>query len=393
MQYIYGILKCLYMKRPRNGYKPGVEPTPAAGVCGVPLFQLPTRSPFIITADDLRPMQSRRWIFTIHCGHNGAPTDADEELANRVREWGVYGAAQFERAPSTGALHIQGCVVFASNKRLAGVKLLHSTAHWEVMRGTLEQAVAYATKEDTRYPGRQPWVWGSKPVGQGKRTDLDDACELLMSTDGPAKQRMDLVAQTCPATYVKYYKGLQALAERVTDKPQPYDWPTPRRWQAALLKILEGTPDDRTIYWICDEAGGGGKSSLVRWYLNKNPGTAIVLSGKVADMSHAIDAAHRVVFFDVSRTQLEHMDHLYAFAETLKNGIVFSTKYESKMKCFASPHVVFFANSDPVHGKWSADRLKYAKLRSIDKSADPAPEGYDLFAPPLYPLFGVATDI
>lgn len=78
-----------------------------------------------------------------------------------------------------------------------------------------------------------------------------------------------------------------------------------------------------------------------------------------------------MVFFDVTRTQAEHMDHLYQFAEQLKNGIIFSSKYESGTKCFDPPHVVFFANQGPHPGKWSADRCHETVLNTADKEIVP----------------------
>ena len=56
------------------------------------------------------------------------------------------------------------------------------------------------------------------------------------------------------------------------------------------------------------------------------------------------------------------MDHLYSFAEELKNGKFMSGKYESTFTLFEPPHVVFLSNSMFQEGKWSADRVYLVAL-------------------------------
>ena len=106
-------------------------------------------------------MQGTNWLFTIN-----NPTWEDDPL-----KWpGVkFIAFQKERGDETGTEHFQGYVQFKVNKRLAACKALHLTAHWELRKGTHEQAKAYCTKEDTRIEG--PWIEGVEPA-PAKRNDL-----------------------------------------------------------------------------------------------------------------------------------------------------------------------------------------------------------------------------
>jgi hypothetical protein len=61
------------------------------------------------------------------------------------------------------------------------------------------------------------------------------------------------------------------------------------------------------------------------------------------------------------------MQHLYTMAEhLLKNGMLFSSKYESRVRVFDPPHVLFMSNQRPADGAWSADRV-----RLIDLDAPP----------------------
>lgn len=152
----------------------------------------------------------------------------------------------------------------------------------------------------------------------------------------------------------KYHKGIDALAEALKPLPQPKQLKL-RPWQSDLFAALEVEPDDRHIMWIWDKDGNKGKTTFLRWYISNYPSDSILMDGRVTDMAHAYDS-QRVVFFDIARTQAENVDHLCQFAEKLKNGMYLSSKYDSKMKVFQPPHVVFFANIPCPHSKWSADR-------------------------------------
>lgn len=328
--------------------------------------------------------QSKKWCFTIHAHDGAGGEDALRAEFDNMggANWGVYGGAQLERAPDTNRLHIQGFALFATNKRLAALKKVHATAHWEVMRGKLEDSEQYCSKEDSREPGTAPRTWGDRPaLAQGKRNDLAEAITALQNAGGTVKDQMRAVAEAEPVAYVKYFKGLEALARALAPRPK-FDLPNPRRWQKDLLLTLQGTADDRTILWYTDYEGGAGKSTVVRYAIAKGP--AISLTGKLADMAYAYNG-EPVVFFDVTRTQAEHMDHLYQFAEQLKNGIIFSSKYESGTKTFEPPWVVFFANQGPHPGKWSADRCVERILNAADKEhttwEEPVGNAIDINAP------------
>lgn len=317
--------------------------------------------------------QGKKWCFTVHFTENVEITDPQERFndvvevglaflqARKDDPWGIYGGAQVEQCPTTRRVHVQGFCVFASNKRLKAMKDLHATAHWEVMRGTLEDSERYCSKEDTRVPPTAPVTWGTRPVNQqGKRTDLEDAIDVLRAADGHSAKKLRAVAAAYPSVYVKFHRGLESLAT-ILAKPVGFPKPEWRPWQAELEALLAAEPDNRTIRWYTDFVGGKGKSTFVAYYVTNPELDATMLSGKIADMAYTYNG-ERIVFFDVTRTMAEHMDHLYAFAESLKNGVLHSTKYVPVLKTFRPPHVVFFSNSGVMPGKWSADRLVEVEL-------------------------------
>ena len=126
------------------------------------------------------------WCFTIH-GQLEELVDLLDAMA--PPKWGDYGKCQLEQCPETARYHLQGFLVFPRRQRLSALKKIHATAHREASRGSLESNEAYCSKETTRVPNTETKTWGIRPnVGQGKRTDLDDACELLKATQGTVRQ-------------------------------------------------------------------------------------------------------------------------------------------------------------------------------------------------------------
>ena len=72
-------------------------------------------------------------------------------------------------------------------------------------------------------------------------------------------------------------------------------------------------------------------------------------------MSFALRVDIRVLFIDAPRAkQGEYLQ--YDFLEEVKNGLVFSSKYESRMKILDKCHVVVLLNEDPDATKLSVDR-------------------------------------
>jgi len=308
--------------------------------------------------------QSRRWVFTLFF-QDGTSTERMVEIVNSI-EIGSFGGAQLETAPDTGRFHIQGFVIFPTNKRFnAVVSLLGSlfpeiqAPHVEMMKGNVEDSERYCSKVESRALGTEPRVWGDRPEGQGKRNDLHRAAEIMKSTFGDERKRMRAVADEVPSVVLKYPRGLQMLASLYEPAPSAVGLPTVDQlydWQTNVLSKLSVVPDNRKIIWVSDPDGCNGKSTLVNICLRRDyVGQCILLDGRVSDMAYAYNG-QRIVFFDITRTQADNLDHLYSFAEKLKNGVLFSSKFDSKPKIFDPPHVVFLSNSSPDMSKWTMDR-------------------------------------
>lgn len=137
-------------------------------------------------------------------------------------------------------------------------------------------------------------------------------------------------------------------------------------WQVELLQEINvPSSDDRKIIWYVDEKGKQGKTTFAKW-LAINKGASIVTNGKSADIAKMIPDDPKLIVCDYVRSLEDHIN--YQIIEQLKNGLVFDSKYESKMKLFNSPHVVVFSNFQPDFLKLSLDRWDIRYLHD-DKTA------------------------
>lgn len=130
-------------------------------------------------------------------------------------------------------------------------------------------------------------------------------------------------------------------------------------WQRYVLKLIRTDPDDRSIHWFWEPTGNAGKTALAKSIcLQFN---AIYVSGKSSDINYAITQCEKsskgipkIFIFDYPRSYESYVS--YGALEKVKDGIVFSAKYESRMLLFNAPHVICFANFHPDLSKLSRDR-------------------------------------
>jgi len=151
-----------------------------------------------------------------------------------------------------------------------------------------------------------------------------------------------------------------------------------RPWQEKLIKIIEGEPDDREIYWCYSRSGNTGKTTFARYLHRKY--NAILLSGKSADMKNSIVQYEQVnghtpeiIIMDLPRGfDKEYLS--YNGIEEIKNMFFHSGKYEGGMVDGNQPHLIIFCNEEPKFDKMSEDRWvildiegkkKYNKFKNL----------------------------
>jgi hypothetical protein len=136
----------------------------------------------------------RRVFFTLNNPKEKLSWEALEEKGASTL---VY---QLEKGDEEETHHYQGVICFTGQKRLKNLKALPGLekAHFEAVR-SLNHAVAYCTKEDTRVDG--PWEYGDMPQ-QGKRNDL-----LTVKADLDAGMTMSDIAENHFAAFIRHQRA------------------------------------------------------------------------------------------------------------------------------------------------------------------------------------------
>lgn len=266
-----------------------------------------------------------------------------------------------EKCPDSGRIHIQGYVEMPKPYALGGVKKLFvepfvQGAHVEKRNGTQQQAIDYCSKEASHVAG--PYQFGEKAV-PGKRTDLALVTEAI--NEGAD---WESIAENFPDQAAKYQGFIKERIERHRQKALLPPSIVLRPWQESLLSLLEDTPSPRQILWYYDEIGNTGKSTFSMWLLRSFPEKVqVFLGGKSVDVAFYLDSSKTIFIFDYSRDAMEYIN--YGTLEQIKNGFVWSPKYNSMVKQFKTPHVVCFSNQEPDRTKLSRDRWNINHIASL----------------------------
>lgn len=257
----------------------------------------------------------------------------------------VYGRETGEN----GTPHLQGFVVFLNPVTLTQAKgRLSTRVHLEKTQGTPAQASEYCKKDgDVFEKGDLP--------SQGKRNDIHNMVDAINEGERSLKR----LRQEHPLAMAKYGSFARQL---LNDTRPPPDKPDIIlfQWQKDLRLLLTAPALDRKIHWYADGEGNAGKSTFATWLEADLEHVQVMKPGKLADMAFALDEDVKILIMDCPRSR-EGM-FPYSFLEDVKDGRVFSTKYESTMKRPQDVHVVVFANFLPEYGKLSADRPMVIEL-------------------------------
>lgn len=314
--------------------------------------------------------RSKNWCFTWN--HYSA-----ENIAEIKATWTAPSGLNFrcvmfeeEVAPTTGTPHLQGFFVAHSDKSFKQLRaLLPAGIHIERMKGRIDQNVKYCSKDKTGVVliGTLPESAkdkGKHGVGQGHRGIESKENDTWRNYIADVAAGMPWKDLTIKYAYMAgmYTKGFTELYELHRPKLQ-FDLRkrhgTLYPWQVEFLALIDAGADARSVYWIWSDAGNVGKTDATK-HLVSVAGFTPIGNGVTRDMSCAWKGTHTVI--DIARSE---DDVNYAFIEKAKDGMVFSSKYESRTKiaengenCF----VVCFANVPPKVDRLSADRWRIYRI-------------------------------
>jgi len=287
--------------------------------------------------------QARNWCFTL----NNYTDDDIERLGSPpdfVR-YLVYG----KEVGTSGTPHLQGFVSLSVRKRFNQVvDVIGGNAHIEKARN-VAASIDYCKKDGDVYE------FGVPPPATGQRNDLEAFKDAVKSGERDLKRlREDHSAVIAKfPRFVNDY--IDDQIERVLlEDHSLYDW------QADLVLTLEGEPDDRTINFLVDTQGNQGKTWFAKWWCQHHSNAQLIEPGKKADMAFALRSDVRYVFVNCTREQVDYLN--YSFLEAIKDGIVFSPKYESRVRYLGPVHIVVMMNHAPDYNKLSFDRYNVINL-------------------------------
>ena len=290
-----------------------------------------------------RREQSRRWMVTIN-----NPTDDDYARLHSFGPQCTYLVFADEIGES-GTPHIQSFLILKGNKSRSGVSTLFPRANLKVARGTSLQASDYCKKDNTNVV-----EYGSLPGVPGNNGLYERFREWVL--EQPTKPTGTMVAMEFPSLFLRNSRT-QSFIDAIYPAPPLVDDAPLRDYQQSLSDSLDGPADPRKIIFVVDIHGNSGKSWFANRYFRSNPtGVQILSVGKRDDLAFAVDEHKHVFLFDLPRSTSEFLQ--YSVLEQLKNGLIFSNKYESRMKVMAAQfvHVVVFMNEYPDFTKLSQDR-------------------------------------
>lgn len=222
-----------------------------------------------------------------------------ETTFKRMCDWYVFQ----EEIGESGTPHLQGTLCLKKKARLSELKCINLKIHWEPTK-CVKSSIAYCTKKET---------------AQGKI----------------------------------YYHNV--------DIPEELEIDEPYGWQTQVLEIISTKPDKRTIHWFWEPTGGIGKTTLCKYLVVKH--NALMLTGKSNDMYHMIakyPEKRKLFVIDIPRSSSDYIN--YGAIEQIKNGLIFSGKYEGNQLVFNCPHVIVFANEPPNIHQMSIDRWNITRL-------------------------------
>lgn len=265
------------------------------------------------TKTPAKAIRARGWCFTINNPHPKTNDTFDTVISTFEKipssKW-IVGLEKGEQ----GTQHLQGFIKFKNARTFKSVKKLLPRAHLEKSKGSLKDNYIYCSK------------------------------------DGNFKSNFDIISFQ--------EKIMQKI---LNEEYKSIEW---KPWQRKTLDIIESKPDKRKIYWFWENDGNVGKSYLCKYICLTRD--VIICDGKRSDIFNQIKMkmdekkVPEIIICDVPRSSLNYIN--YGTLEKVKDGCIYSGKYEGGLCIYPAPHVIIFANEPPVTDELSVDRWEIVNI-------------------------------
>lgn len=276
-------------------------------------------------------------------------TDADQQwLRDFYKAECKYLVFGREVAPDTGTPHLQGFLILKKKQRITALKKKGFNAHLTPNDDNVVAASDYC-KKDNDYED-----FGALTF-PGQRADLE-------AFKTAVKAGIDwVVLLDTHSDVLKKYRGYcsEYYANYKPKAPSPDDF-TDRDWHKLVIEACDNKCR-RYIHFFIDENGNSGKSYITRHLYATRDDVQIFKPEKEANLALMLDESKSVYIFDVPKCRTAALDipFPYQFLEGIKDGLLVSGKYESRMKYPKVPNsVIVFGNTPPDPTTLSADRYK-----------------------------------
>lgn len=307
--------------------------------------------------------QARNYCFT---WNNYTDEDIKRIEDSAKCTWFQYCIYGKEICPSTGTPHLQGYLQLKTKKSITAMKKAYgNTPHWEVARGSLEDNEYYCQKDkdytelgqkkkSASQRGSEPWEAIRKMIADGEDYDI----------------MYDTIADAYPSMAGRYMHAIKTWINEAKDaailklNKEQFENAVLREWQKACVEALENQ-NQRELIWVYDEDGNTGKTFLAKW-LHFVKGAFYFENAKKADIACAWNLEEFAV---CNLTRDKEGLVQYSVFESLKDGMVFSGKYESKTKVAPKQvKLVIMSNWLPDISTMSIDRWQILQLNGDEFS-------------------------
>lgn len=267
-----------------------------------------------ISPADTNSFKTRNYFFT----WNNPTEDYNTKMTNFFKERDGKFIFQLEEGEKNQTKHVQGIVCFKNE--IKSVVLMKEFKGIHLMKTQkLKNAMTYVSKLKTRIEG--PFIHGF------------NIC----------------------------------IPEPIVLKP----------YQIFIESILNTKgSNDRLIHWFVDYKGGCGKTTFLRNCFITRDDIAYFNNGKKSDIAYGIKTCKNFnnlnnIVFNLTRTT-EHSIN-YEAIEMLKDGIIFSGKYESSTLVFNYCNIIILSNFEPNVQSMSLDRWKiYEIINDVQTEIKPS---------------------